>query len=233
MILGTFGVMALCFLIILLIKQWIKQEQVGVNSTKVFISNLGVATVAALFNTLEGIIIRKCCREERYSNFSKFFKVVGRRLSALFFMNMVISTFLANLFIIFMRRNKDDRYVPINYEGLVTDFFFLFITNTYLSSIFNLFDIVYGLKLIKRLKLRYFPQRCTYSDLEKVEIMAGHPVDMGLRYANIMKSLFFTSAIAPFVPIGSFFTLGGVMISYWVDKYLLIERYVTAHKLSD
>lgn len=52
MILGTFAVMALCFFIILLIKQWIKQTEVGENQVKVFMSNLGVATVAALFNSL-------------------------------------------------------------------------------------------------------------------------------------------------------------------------------------
>lgn len=55
---------------------------------------------------------------------------------------------------------------------------------------------------------------------------------MGLRYANIMKSLFFTSAIFPFVPFGSFFSLIGIFISYWVDKYLLLNRYVAANKLS-
>lgn len=96
MILGTFAVMALCFFIILLIKQWIKQTEVGEDQFKVFMSNLGVATVAALFNSLEGIVIRKSAREEKYSTYSKFFKIVGKRLSALFFMNMVLSTFLAN-----------------------------------------------------------------------------------------------------------------------------------------
>lgn len=62
MILGTFAVMALCFFIILLIKQWIKQTERGENQFKVFMSNLGVATVAALFNSLEGIVIRKSAR---------------------------------------------------------------------------------------------------------------------------------------------------------------------------
>ena len=52
MITGTFAVMTLCFFIILLIKQWVKQTEVGEAQFKVFMSNLGVATVAALFNSL-------------------------------------------------------------------------------------------------------------------------------------------------------------------------------------
>lgn len=79
---------------------------------------------------------------------------------------MVISTFLANEFIILMR-GKDDRLMPIDYKGMVTDFFFLFITNSYLSSIFNVFDLVYGVKLLKRLKLRYFPSKCSYTEEQK------------------------------------------------------------------
>jgi hypothetical protein len=55
---------------------------------------------------------------------------------------------------------------------------------------------------------------------------------MGLRYANIMKSLFFTSAVFPFVPFGSFFSLVGIVICYWTDKYLLLTRYITPNKLS-
>lgn len=62
MITGTFAVMTLCFFIILLIKQWVKQTEVGEAQFKVFMSNLGVATVAALFNSLEGIVIRKSAR---------------------------------------------------------------------------------------------------------------------------------------------------------------------------
>lgn len=78
-------------------------------------------------------------------------------------MNMVISTFLANELILLMR-GKDERLMPIDFQGMVTDFFFLFITNSYLSSIFNFFDLVYGYKLLKRLKLRYFPSKCTYTE---------------------------------------------------------------------
>lgn len=33
---------------------------------------------------------------------------------------------------------------------MMNDFFFLFLTNTYLSSIFNYFDIVWGVRLFNR-----------------------------------------------------------------------------------
>lgn len=52
---------------------------------------------------------------------------------------------------------------------------------------------------------------------------------MGLRYGNVMKTLFFTGSICPFVPSGPIFSLLGMFICYWVDKYLLLRRYTSRH----
>lgn len=55
---------------------------------------------------------------------------------------------------------------------------------------------------------------------------------MGLRYGNILKTLFFTASISPFVPSGPILSLLGIIICYWVDKYLLLRRYVCRHQLN-
>ena len=62
---------------------------------------------------------------------------------------------------------------------------------------------------------------------------------MGLRYANIMKGLFFTAFLvfinfnqSPMFPIGTIMTFIGIIIVYWVDKYLIITRFVCDNKLS-
>jgi hypothetical protein len=55
---------------------------------------------------------------------------------------------------------------------------------------------------------------------------------MGLRYGNVMKTLFFTASICPFVPSGAIFSLLGMFICYWVDKYLLLRRYTCRFELA-
>lgn len=45
---------------------------------------------------------------------------------------------------------SDREGFPLDAAGLMNDFFFLFITNSYIGSIFNLFDIVWGFRLFKR-----------------------------------------------------------------------------------
>lgn len=155
--------MSLAFLIILGLKLWIKKLSEGQHFATTTFLNLVVATVVAVFNSIEGIVIRQCARRELYGTHSKFFKIVARRLSYVFFINMVMTTFFSNL-VLFLWNDESDKVLPLNYDGLVTDFFFLFLTNTYMSSIFNYFDLFFGYKLLKRWRVEKTRNRTGYSD---------------------------------------------------------------------
>lgn len=63
------------------------------------------------------------------------------------------------------------------------------------------------------------------------DLYEGHPVDMALRYANILKTVFFTAAVSPIIPMGVPLSIIGLIISYWVDKYLLLRRYCCKNSL--
>lgn len=65
----------------------------------------------------------------------------------MFIVNMVVSTLMSNMVTYFISSAKE---FPFDAQGLMSDFFFLFITNSYIGSIFNVFDIVWGFRLIKR-----------------------------------------------------------------------------------
>lgn len=105
-------------------------------------------------------------------------------------------------------------------------------TNPYMSNIFNFFDIVYGTKLLKRMVVMKKKSTQGYSLEEAKELFEGHPVDMGLRYAVILKTVFFAGMVGCFVPLGSFLSVLGLLVCYWVDKYLLLTRYITKAQLS-
>lgn len=55
---------------------------------------------------------------------------------------------------------------------------------------------------------------------------------MGLRYGVILKTVFFAGMVGCFVPLGSFLSVLGLVVCYWVDKYLLLNRYSCKAKLS-
>ena len=47
---------------------------------------------------------------------------------------------------------------------------------------------------------------------------------MGKRYADIMKTMWFTFFFCPAIPLGTLFSLIGLIIYYFTDKYNLIYR---------
>lgn len=62
--------------------------------------------------------------------------------------------------------------------------------------------------------------------------MEGHPIDMALRYANVLKVVLYTCAISTLLPIGAPMCLVGLLIIYWADKYLLFRRMVCKNYIS-
>lgn len=54
---------------------------------------------------------------------------------------------------------------------------------------------------------------------------------MALRFANVLKVMFFTAAVSPYLPIGIPMSMVGLVILYWVDKYLVLRRYTCKNYL--
>ena len=46
----------------------------------------------------------------------------------------------------------------------------------------------------------------------------------GKRYADIMKTMWFSFFYTPVIPFGSLISAIGLILYYWVDKYNLIKR---------
>ena len=218
--------------IVVALKRVLKNEQENGDLIPVFSLGLSFAgsTVVALINTTLGIFIRRFGELESHSTKTGFFISVTYKLTRAFFLNMVVATFLSNFFTVTIREFY--RPYEVNVDGLVSDIFFLFITNSYMSSIFNYFDIVWGYRLWRRHQIEKQGDQCTIPQCEANYIFEGHPVDMALRYANILKTVFFTAFYGPVVPLGYIFSFVGLIINYWVDKYLLIRRYVCENKIS-
>lgn len=229
---GTIIILLIGMGIVVALKRILKDEQNKDDLMPVFSLGLSFAgsTVVALINTTLGIFIRRFAEYESHSTKTGFFISVTFKLTRAFFLNMVIATFLSNFFTVTIH----EFYHPyeVNMETLVGDIFFLFITNSYMSSIFNYFDIVWGYRLWRRYQIEKQGEKCTIPQCEANYIFEGHPIDIALRYANILKTVFFTTFYAPVVPLGYVFSFLGLIINFWVDKYLLVRRYVCENKIS-
>ena len=214
------------------LKKLLKQVQTTASSDISQYVSIGVSLLGALFvaitNTILGIYTRRFVRYEKHKTQTGFFVTVGKILSAVLVLNMTLTTLGSNM----AQATAHTRFYKLSITGLFYDTFFLFITNSYMSSIFNFFDIMWGVKLIKRYRALKAGKNSQMHQIEANTLFEGHPVDMALRFANVNKTLIFTGLFIPFIPLGIIFSMVGFCITYWVDKYLLLRRYVCANNLS-
>ena len=54
----------------------------------------------------------------------------------------------------------------------------------------------------------------------------------GKRYADIMKTMWFTFFYSPVIPLGTFWSLLGLIVYYWVDKYNVLRRRTIKESIS-
>lgn len=54
----------------------------------------------------------------------------------------------------------------------------------------------------------------------------------GKRYADLMKTMWFTFFYSPAIPLGTLWSILGVIIYYWADKYNLVKRYIVKESIS-
>lgn len=55
---------------------------------------------------------------------------------------------------------------------------------------------------------------------------------MGKRYAEIIEKIWFVFLYATLIPIGAFISLVGIVIYFWVDKYILLRKSSVGREIS-
>jgi hypothetical protein len=115
--------------------------------------------------------------------------------------NMLATTYFSNTvsFWIISYGESTFPHFPLNFLGLIYDVFFLFITNSYASSIMSYFDVVWGWRLYKRWKIK---KELNVTQSEANSHFENHPIDISLRYVNVNKVVLISAAMAPLIPIG-------------------------------
>lgn len=50
-------------------------------------------------------------------------------------------------------------------------------------------------------------------------------LEMWRKYPTLIKTMWITAFYAPLIPIAIPISIGALLISYWIEKYLILRRY--------
>lgn len=78
--------------------------------------------------------------------------------------------------------------------------------------------------LIQKLKIKLNFGRTDITQEHANEIMQYPEYNIGKRYAEVMKTMWFTIFYAYLIPVASLISLAGIILYYFVDKYNLLRK---------
>ena len=186
----------------------------------------------ALFNSIVSRVIRSSENQTQiHSSHSSYYSSITSKLVVLFLINMLVTTFFSNLvnyYLINEKARTFDRF-PLNFEEYLFDVFFLLITNPFISFFLIFVDHRQIYKYYKRLQIEKFDEPVTQAEANSY--YENMQVDLSNKYGNIFRFVLFAAGICYIYPPALMVCAASIAGFYWMDKYLLLRRYVIAHKV--
>ena len=109
------------------------------------------------------------------------------------------------------------------------DVFFLLITNPFISFFLIFVDHRQIYKYYKRFEIEKFDEPVTQAEANSY--YENMQVDLSNKYGNIFRFVLFAAGICYIYPPALIVCAASIAGFYWMDKYLVLRRYVIAHKV--
>jgi len=220
----------ICFIVLVFIsygqskaiKSW------GQNSKSLIRILSGVGSVFVItITTIIAYATIYLSRREKHSTYTSYFTGVAKRLCVALFINTAFTTIFAKLVSVVFHSAGDDTPDDFNFYrpgGLLENIYYVFISNATLSPLYNLMDPFHYIKLYKRKKAIELGEGNPITQQKAHELFEEVEMDLSYQNSFLVKTVLVTAFFAPAVPFALVLSICGLILNYWVDKYLLLRR---------
>jgi hypothetical protein len=221
-------ILGVCFVILAAIAYGqlsVRQNDKAGNVQRV-LSFCGSIAILVINKSLQGLM-RVISALEKHTSHTDYFLSVSQKLSAVLFFNTAITVLFAHFSLYWA---GDEVNNPPNNDnvwgngGLVENVWSILWSNAYISPIMNLLDPVYFLTIAQRKRVAKTVETLDMTQSEAHLIFEDPEFDIAERYAVLIKTVWLTAFYATLIPIGLVISLSGLIVTYWVEKYLLLKR---------
>ena len=244
MTLLAFLIMLIGFFIeFFLINRTLQLEELGEASTSLIVIKTVVVT---LINIILSKSIIRFTVVERHRSHTDYYQSIAQKIILQQFINTAIVSSLVHVI-------GDLFYTSTRvFEDILQAMTFQFISNAFVGTFFVLFDFSYFYKLCLRRNLQATPWWSTLCcfNIENPEwlrkffkffqckdrkvlqaeantLFEGSEFKVAESYAFVVNTIFLTAAYAPMIPICIPISIVGLILRYWVDKYLFLRRHTS------
>ncbi|CAD8108585.1 unnamed protein product [Paramecium sonneborni] len=189
------------------------------------ISSLSKSLIITIVDGLIYYFITKLANQERHVTKTHQDTSMAEKLSYVQFINSCLLVIIINVIGTYYQYSKQDKHLfnlAVQQQGgIADDILYVSGTNALLVPLSAYFNIFY---LIKKLKQMRIEKNTDLNQIEANKLFEGPQVSFYDQYAYLCKTTWLTLFFAPIIPISILFGLIGLILYYWIQKYLLLRR---------
>ncbi|CAD8169509.1 unnamed protein product [Paramecium pentaurelia] len=205
-----------------------EQEKKGIKDsltqTIAFLTSQSISWTVVFFNKFViGKVYHLIVDLEKISNKTKFNISFARKQSVALFINTALISLVIDFYI---------TGNVIGKGGFIYNESNVFLLNAFIPPIVWFVDPWSIQKDYQRQKQQKNIKNCVLTQQEANEIMEMPDYSSAKRYGDIMKTMWFTFFYGDIIPLGILFSIMGLTLYYFVDKYNVLRRRTIKESLS-
>jgi len=239
----TYGITALIIVVsfgIILLVNWAQGKAVsrfGEGSSVVQGLSIVASLVVFMTNSFLSLIIDHISKFEKHTTHTHYLRGVAEKLAIAQFLNTAFTNLFAEIILASGDAdNASDRLDILNFYGkggLLENMYWVFITNAFLSPILTVLDPTYLWKNVQRYWTERKGDQNSLTQMEANLLYEGVTFDMPKKYAGLIKIVLLTAFYAPAMPFALIFTIFGLTLWFWADKYMLLKHMSLPKSIDD
>ena len=203
-------------------------EEKNWNELLKYIGSFAISIIISILNIILEIIMKTFTKMEKPKSMTSYYLSYSIKLS--------IFTFVTSAFVPFLSNYFSGRLQKHNNATLVNNMFFLFLTNSFLKPIIWTINIPLIIKKIRIffIERKIDPNSMHFKTQKELNDLYEYPdMDIASKYSYITMTLLMSMFYLPIFPFGVTFSLLGLILAYFLEKYNFTHNYKRPEMLNE
>ena len=217
----SFLIIAVSFVIVVLLtmaQEKLKKLSFGEKNFSKYAVSLAMTGIISIVNIILEVILEILTKKEHHISLTNFNLSFSVKLSICTFVNSAIVPLISNICANFDK-------LEIDYELLLSNMLMLFAVNSIVSPLLWTFNANFYLNKIIIWKLEKKKNNQNMSQKKLNELYEYMDINIAYKYSYLSKTLLMTFFYLPLFPLGVIFSILGLLLGYYLEKFNMGNRY--------
>ena len=187
-----------------------------------------ITIIISLINLLFEYIMKYFTKMEKQKSMTNYYLSLSIKLSIFTFVNSALVPLAPNVLNENLKNHEN--------KNLITNMFFIFLVNSFLTPIVWTINISLIIKKIRIyfIERNHIPDAMHHKTQKELNELYEYPdMDISVKYSYISKTLFITMFYLPIFPLGALISLLGFILAYFLEKYNFTHKYKRPEMLNE